>query len=463
MMTSTSESHSMVNGQISWEAMIQAEVKKFNRDEEEKQLEKRSIYHLPAFAKMIKSATVLTPQVASFGPYHHGEQHLMLVEGYKKTALIHFLIKSQQPLQYFIDVMKTYVKDLQACYEFLDAKWQDEDKFIELMITDGCFMLEVLRIHQNQSKRTSYAKHDPIFSDHGAQHKLPYIKRDMLMLENQLPLLVLKVLHQAETNNEINNLVFEFFEMEDMLHTNPDMGLHVLDLYRKGLIETHIQSNSNAAVASTNYSCSSAQENDKQPQQCELLINTEASNGPMLTAVKLHESLIQFKPSGSKKMTSISFDKGTLKLPCLIIDDATESALLNVMAFEHLHVGLEDVVSSYVCFMGELIESVADLQLLRSKKIIHMAVESDQAATNLLNSLSKEVTHDPKGHMETVRNKVKEYCRKKWRRWLANLLDLYFDTPWKTLSVIAAMVLLVLTFVQTFYSVFSYQHPSKKN
>ncbi|KAH7663959.1 hypothetical protein IHE45_14G089900 [Dioscorea alata] len=439
MMTSTSERHSMVNGQISWEKMIQAEVKKFNRDEEEKELEKRSIYHLPAFAKKIKSETVLTPQVASFGPYHHGEQHLMLVEGYKITALIHFLIKAQQPLQYFIDVMKNDVKDLQACYEFLEDKWQDEDKFIELMITDGCFMLEVLRSHQSQFKNTSYAKHDPIFSDHAAQHKLPYIKRDMLMLENQLPLLVLKVLHQAKTDKEINSLVFKFFEMEDMHNSTPDqLGLHVLDLYRKGLIDT-------------------------QPQQCELPINTRASNGPMLTAVKLHESLIQFELSESKKMTSISFDKGILKLPHLIIDDATEFALLNVMTFEHLHVGLEDVVSLYVCFMGKLIESVADLQLLRSKKIIHMAVESDQAATNLLNSLSKEVIHDPKDHMETVRNKVKKYSRKKWRRWLANLLDLYFDTPWKTLSVIAAVVLLVLTFVQAFYEVFSYHHPLKKN
>ncbi|KAM0947161.1 hypothetical protein DsansV1_C08g0083201 [Dioscorea sansibarensis] len=199
MMTSTSKSHSLVNGQNSWEAIIQQEVKKFNRDEEEKQLEKMSIYHLPAFAKMMKSATVLTPQVVSFGPYHHGEQNLMMVESYKRTALVHFSMKAKQPLKYFIDVMiKNHVKDLQACYEFLDDEWQDEDKFIELMITDGCFMLEVLRTYQNHSKRALYADRDPIFSHHAARHKLPYIKRDMLMLENQLPLLVLKVLQQAE-------------------------------------------------------------------------------------------------------------------------------------------------------------------------------------------------------------------------------------------------------------------------
>lgn len=240
----------------------------------------------------------------------------------------------------------------------------------------------------------------------------------------------------------------------------PDLGLHVLDLYRKGLIETHPQSNSNAAVGSTNNSGSSARENDMQPQ-CELLINTGASNGPMLTVVKLHESLIQFKPSENYKMTSISFDKGILKLPHLIIDDSTESSLLNVMAFKHLHIGLEDVVTSYVCFMGELIESPADLQLLHSKKIIHMAVGSDQAAADLLNSLTKEVTHDPKGKIQEVREMVKKYSGKNWNRWLADLLHLHFETPWKTLAAVAAVLLLVLTVVQTLYAVLSYHHSSK--
>ena len=181
----------------------------------------------------------------------------------------------------------------------------------------------------------------------------------------------------------------------------------------------------------------------------------------MLNAVKLRESHVQFEPSGNNKMTSISFDNGILKLPHLIIDDGTASALLNVMAFEHLHVGLEDVVTSYVCFMDELIDSADDLHLLRSKNIITMALGSNQAAADLLNSLTKEVTHEPKGPTEVVRQKVKNYSGRTLNRWLANLMDIYFDTPWKTLSVIAAVVLLVLTLVQTFYAVVGYHHPLK--
>ncbi|KAH7663960.1 HP0062-like domain-containing protein [Dioscorea alata] len=452
MITSTSKSYCTVNGQNSWEATIQAEVKKFNGDEEQKQLKKRSIYQLPPFAKMMKSATVLTPQVVSFGPYHHGNPNLMLVEGYKKTALIHFLVNAGRPLQYFIDEMKNHVNDLQACYDFLEDEWEDKDKFIELMITDGCFMLEVLRIHEKQPVKAPYATHDPIFSDHATQHKLLHIKKDMLMLENQLPLLVLKVLHQGKTDKEINNLVFKFFEMEDMLNTTPDqLGLHVLDLYRKGLIGA--QTKPSAAATFINICISSAQENITQPPQ--------SANVQMLNAMKLYQSHVRFVPSEEKKITCISFEKGILKLPYFIVDDATESTFLNLMAFEHLHVGLEDEVTSYVCFMDELIDSADDVQLLRSKKIIHTAVGSDQAAADLLNSLTKEVTHDPKGKIQEVREAVKKYSGKNLNRWLADLLHLYFETPWKTLAAVAAVLLLVLTIVQTLYAVLSYHHPSK--
>ncbi|XP_039118364.1 UPF0481 protein At3g47200-like [Dioscorea cayenensis subsp. rotundata] len=457
----------MVNGQKSWKATIQEEVEKFNGDKEEKQFEKRSIYHLPPFAEKMKSETLLTPQVVSFGPYHHGKQNLMLVEGYKKTALIHFLVNAGQSLQYFIDEMKYHVNDLQACYEFLEEEWQDKDKFIKLMITDGCFMLELLRIDKNQPVKTPYAKHDPIFSDHATEHKLLHIKRDMLMLENQLPLLVLKVLHQEKTDKKINKLVFKFFDMEYMLDTTPDqLGLHVLDLYRKGLIAT--QTDPSAAPAFTNNtSISIAQENRAQPPQSAANIYPVESDNdvPMLSAMKLHQSGVKFVKASNeinnKKITGITFEKGILKLPYFIIDDATESTLLNLMAFEHLHVGLQDEVTSYVCFMDELIDSADDVHLLRSKKIIHMAVGSDQAAADLLNSLTKEVTHDPKGKIQEVREMVKKYSGKNWNRWLADLLHLHFETPWKTLAAVAAVLLLVLTVVQTLYAVLSYHHSSK--
>ena len=43
-----------------------------------------------------------------------------------------------------------------------------------------------------------YATNDPVFSSRMNHLRKPYIKRDMLLLENQLPLLVLKALLEVE-------------------------------------------------------------------------------------------------------------------------------------------------------------------------------------------------------------------------------------------------------------------------
>nr|CAB3491707.1 unnamed protein product [Digitaria exilis] len=68
------------------------------------------------------------------------------------------------------------------------------------MVVDGCFLLEVMR-----ATGLDYAPNDPIFSRHGAVYMVPYIRRDMLMLENQLPLLLLERLIAVETAKPPNS------------------------------------------------------------------------------------------------------------------------------------------------------------------------------------------------------------------------------------------------------------------
>ncbi|KAH7663963.1 hypothetical protein IHE45_14G090300 [Dioscorea alata] len=417
MTTSTRECHVMDirSEQNSWEEIIGEEMKRFDPKKEEEQRNKKSIYRIPSFVKLMKSPTVSTPQVVSFGPYHHGEENLKFVEGYKQKALLHFLHRNKKSLGHFVNAIKDFVEELQACYEFLEDKWEDEAEFIKLMITDGCFMLEVLRF-DSKSPQTQHTCNDPIFSVQAFQHKLPYIKRDMLMLENQLPLLVIKVLIDAEKADQCCSPV------------ETEGRSWILNL------------------------CGKSSDNIPKPY-------SQRGDAKLPTARKLHESGVKFRTFDIGKIKDISFKSGTLKLPPLTIDDSTESTLLNLMAFEHLHVGVEKEVTSYVCFLDELSDSADDVHLLCSNKIINNAVGSDQAAADLLNSLTKEVIHDPTSTLADIRKTVKAYSDHKLNRWRANLMQIYFDTPWKTLGVIIAVVVLVFTFVQTFYTVFGYHRP----
>ncbi|KAJ0969295.1 hypothetical protein J5N97_022172 [Dioscorea zingiberensis] len=117
----------------------------------------------------------------------------------------------------------------------------------------------------------------------------------------------------------------------------------------------------------------------------------------MPTAMKLRECGVRFKRSDNN---CIRFDKGVLMLPVLLVDDSTESTFLNLMAFEHLHVGVHSEISSYISFMDELVNSAEDVHLLVSKRIIENAVGSEEAVAELLNSLTKEITLDSTSEFE---------------------------------------------------------------
>lgn len=184
-----------------WEIKIKDELERMvppdaKQTAEMLQWDKRSIYKVPASVTDLNKKAY-KPQSISFRPYHHGEAHSALMEEHKLRALLHFLKRSQKPLESYIDSLAEVAQSLKDSYESLDCVWKrDTDQFLHLMILGGCFMIEVLRT--SIGTLNDYARNDPIFSDHGKFHIVPYIKRDMLMLENQLPVLLLTTLLAVE-------------------------------------------------------------------------------------------------------------------------------------------------------------------------------------------------------------------------------------------------------------------------
>lgn len=175
-------------------------------DAETEQWRKRCIYRIPAaFTDVNKKA--YKPQAVSFGPYHHGEDHLKGMEVHKHRALVRFLRRSGKPLEHYLESLEPLVQDLKDAYDSLPpypAPWQQHPQaFLRLMILDGCFMLEILRTGAGSPYyclgKDDYAFNDPVFSDHGKLYLIPHLRRDMLVLENQLPMLLLYTLH-AEAN-----------------------------------------------------------------------------------------------------------------------------------------------------------------------------------------------------------------------------------------------------------------------
>ncbi|XP_066354945.1 UPF0481 protein At3g47200-like [Miscanthus floridulus] len=133
--------------------------------------------------------------------------------------------------------------------------------------------------------------------------------------------------------------------------------------------------------------------------------------------------------SATSNLLDIRFHDGTgtLYLPSIAVDDTTEYMLLNLMAFERLHVGSGNDVTAYVFFMDNMVESARDVALLTSRSAL-----------------------------DDVHWEVKAYCRKRWNQWRANLVHTYFRIPWSFLSFTATVFLLVLAITQIVYTILQY-------
>lgn len=404
---------------------------------------KRSIYKVPASVTVLNKAAY-RPQTVSFGPYHYCDDQLKRMEEHKHRALHYFLERSGKSLELFLQSLNEVVQDLKDSYDQLDKSWKDDtSKFLQLMILDGCFMVEIMRLAIQPSN--TYAADDPIFSSHGRVYTVPFIKRDMLIVENQLPMLVLYKLVAVESDGTkdeefVNKLVLTFCNDPDASVLKLGKCLHVLDLYRKSLIQKD--------------------PNRKRHQPRVRGGLHKDANDIVRSAAEINEAGIRFKKSKTKSLKDISFHHGVLELPAVVVDDVTEALLLNLMAFERFHVGAGNEVTSYVFFMDNIIDNERDVSLLHSRGIIQNAIGSDKAVAKLFNSLSKDIALDPDSSLELVQRQVNAYCKKPWNAWRANLIQTYFRNPWAILSIVAALILFALTIVQTVYTILSTATPS---
>ncbi|KAF2294084.1 hypothetical protein GH714_007395 [Hevea brasiliensis] len=417
-----------------WRNEIKENLKNVDTSKEMERWKKRSIYRVPVCISDLSKAAY-RPEVVSLGPYYHGEEYLEPMEEHKHRALLHFLKRSNKSIDSIVETFKTMVQDLKDSYDQLDLeKWQD-DKFIQLMILDGCFLLEIF--HFPSRRFDHYASNDPVFSEHGMLNLMTHIARDMLKLENQLPMYVLYKLADAETVQSkelVNRLIFSFFFPKRNFSPLGE-HLHILDAYRKSLLD----------------GCTSQTDTDRKYE-----------GSITQSATDLDESGIQFQKSKTTSIEDISFQGGVLKLPFAVVDDAFESTFLNLLAFERLHAGVGSEVTSYIYFMDSIIFQKSDVALLQSRGLIENAIGSDSAVAQVFHLLAKGTALDPKSSLREVVKKIDEHCQKPWNQLRSYLVHTYVHNRCPILSLTAAIIFFALTSSQTFYTIFPYYHPRGK-
>ncbi|XP_057500640.1 UPF0481 protein At3g47200-like [Actinidia eriantha] len=408
------------------------------------------------------------PQTVSLGPYHHGRRRLRSMERHKWRALHHVLKRTHHDIKMYLDSIKEVEEKARDCYEGKITLSSNE--FVEMMVLDGCFVLELFRGATEGFKRLGYNRNDPVFAMRGSMHS---IQRDMIMLENQLPLFVLdRILGlqygQPEQRGMVAKLAVRFFDPlmpTDEPLSKSDMnklefslgqattfdpfsdqgGLHCLDVFRRSLLRTGPKPEPRIWIKRWSHARRVA---DKRRQQ---LIHC---------VTELSDSGIKFKKRKTDRFWDVKFKNGILRIPRLLIHDGTKSLFLNLISFEQCHLDSSNDITSYVIFMDNLINSPADVAYLHQQGIIEHWLGSDAEVAELFNRLCEEVVFDfNDSYLSRLSEQVNQYCNYRWNAWRASLKHTYFNNPWAIISFVAAVVLLLLTLAQTFYGVYGYYNP----
>lgn len=403
-----------------------------------------SIFKVPSHLRHVNERA-FEPQILSIGPYHRGKDKLKMMEEHKKRYLQKLLQRrGESSVERYVTAMIGLEGRARQFYDQSEVSL-GQDEFVEMLLLDGCFIVELIRKYNNIPGVRD--DDDPVFKGPSI---LPCIKTDTMLLENQLPFFVLwelfaKTSGQSETD-------FSGMALNFCRRIFPGLGNHgVPENVCKHLLDMLYH-----AGYQPPDSTESPNDND-----WHLIRN----------AKELQEAGIKFKKrEGSSRLFDVVFLKnGTIEIPCLKIDDTTESLFRNVVAYEQCSQRQHLYVTDYITLMDCLITTQEDVQILRHSGIIVNGLGDDGMVCSLFNNLCKNVIlSDPLDfsyhkvfdgvtkHCNRKRNVWMAKLRRKRNVWMATLKRDYFNSPWALLSFLAAVALLLFTLVQTVFTVMSY-------
>ncbi|KAJ4958711.1 hypothetical protein NE237_025822 [Protea cynaroides] len=459
---------------------------------------KCSIFRVPEPMRKIKSEAY-TPRLVSIGPFHHNKKHLKPMEELKLQCL-YDLLGRESPANLGKSVVEKLGKCVAAmielegkargCYSEI-IQVEPKNEFVKMMLIDGCFILElILRTTLDEPRRN-----EPILN---ATWMLQVIKSDLLLLENQLPLFVLEHLYNLLIGNSnyinglgpftLRNRVFNF--LRDFVPP-PQTNTSQSSLTQKNTSEessmakiAKIPKIFNDRLRGTRRSEKkdqvdveapflkdkeiSKEEPDENTQVMHLLdfkrhlllppTMKNVTRGKFTctrSATELKEASVKFdKEELTKKcLLDITFTDGVLRIPSMKIEDSTESMLRNLIALEQFYGAYDQDITYYAAFIDRLIDTPKDVELLRKKGIIENLLGKPEDVAILFNDLVKEVIiPEDKYYLFSVCEGLENYYNIPRHRWKASLMHNYCNTPWAFISFLAAVVLLILTAMQTVFS-----------
>lgn len=132
--------------------------------------------------------------------------------------------------------------------------------------------------------------------------------------------------------------------------------------------------------------------------------------------------------------------------------------LRNLVALESTlqYPGMVTHLAGYLSLLNDLVDNDEDVQLLDKYGVMTHMLGSDVEVAHVCNNLQRRVGNAQSIQWSQMLRQVNERYQNRSHQLLAEFTKLYFSRPWITISLAAGIVLLLMTALQTLYSVLSY-------
>ncbi|XP_058204069.1 UPF0481 protein At3g47200-like [Rhododendron vialii] len=379
------------------------------------------------------------PDIVSIGPFHHGEPGLQMIQEHKWRFLGDLLNRTRSKglsLEDYLRAVEPLETKARGCYS--EAIRFGTDEFLEMLVLDGCFIVELFR---KIGKVIPIEHDDPLIS----MWNYSFILRDFIRLENQIPFFILQRLFDLslmpgeESGPSLAKLALIFFNNalqrpEEVITKHASTpGRHLLDFLRSSFIPTDHEETKHG----------------------------NSSQNHMIQCIsKLCRAGIDLKPGDEDSFLVVKFRRGVIEMPTISIDDFMSCFMINCIAFEQCQIKCTRHFTTYATLLDCLVNTGKDVEFLLDRNIVENYFGTEAELAKFINDLGKDVTFDiESSYLGNLFYEVNKYYKSGWHVQWASFRYTYFRSPWSFISALAAFVLLVLSVAQTFYTMLAYIQP----
>ncbi|KAK9149692.1 hypothetical protein Scep_008449 [Stephania cephalantha] len=406
-MESTSSNEILIETGITIEddgAVVASLEKKLLQEEHHFVTRKSCIFRVPARIRKLDDEAFI-PKAVSIGPYHHKKlEQYEAMEKCKVYYLKHFL--SHRPsitLKDCVEMLKGFEEEARGCYA--DNIDLTSDEFVEMMMLDGCFIVEyLLRWWKPELRDDQNGNQHPLLR---LAYLITMCLDDITLLENQLPFFVLEALFNLINNISDSEKLWEvsFLGLALLIYYgwDADVSNNISDEYKP------------IHLLDVLYGCYITSECTE--ELCAMKSDT------IPTATQLQEAGV--KIMAAPKVTpllNVKFENGILEIPDLTVNSRLKLRFQNMVAFERCYYS-GSYVLNYLRLLDHLINTPSDVLLLKDRGIIINLFGDDEEVAEMFNNIGSSVVSTVDSQYTDLYEKLNHYYANPWRHVETRLLQ----------------------------------------